>query len=72
MQSRPPQNPLNTVALGETHNMDAFSFKSGGEVGGGLFSSNVTNQGEETESDNKNLLSSNLRKSAYQLLPRSN
>jgi hypothetical protein len=57
--------------MSETPNLDAFSFKSGGEIGGGLFS-NVTNQADDTESENKNLVSSNLRKSAYLLLPRSN
>ena len=50
--------------MSEAPNIDAFSFKSGGEIGGGLFS-NVTNQGDDTESEYKNLISSNLRKSAY-------
>jgi hypothetical protein len=40
--------------MSETPNLEAFSFKSGGEIGGGLFS-NVTNQGDDTESENKNL-----------------
>jgi hypothetical protein len=41
-----------------------FDFKSGGEIGNGLFSSNLTGQRyEDTESENKTVIK--IRKSAY-------